>query len=204
MRVSTGELYATGMTAVTLLAAGVVGLSCASSNAPGQLTRKEAIEHAGRGYEGVGGISRSEEERVLGDPASLRLYSGILLGMRTWPYGADTVTMLYFLNRSHDKAYLVALLKYAEPGTTAFPSDTYTLAVFGLAYLAQELPARQRLEELGRDTKPQYRSVVADALAYVNSRAARQILRSLPRAGLPAGVQRLVEERLAIPDSVPM
>ncbi|MGI8498436.1 MAG: hypothetical protein ACR2OG_12720 [Gemmatimonadaceae bacterium] len=140
----------------------------------------------------------------MADPVTLRLYADILLGNQSWPRGADTATMLYFLNLTRDKVYLPAFLKYAKSDTAARWSNGYSMAVDALAHIAHELPARQRLEALGRDTvKPEYRALVANSLAAVNSRATREILRSLSRVGLPPGLQKLVEMRVASPDSVP-
>ena len=184
------------------LAALMIGHACLAvpAFAQGPLSQAERLNAVRLHFEGIGGISPSNLARVVADSASLAYYRDMLAGRVAWPRSVDTSMVMYYLVASRRPEFLPTFLTFGQVNLGPRRGTAYRVAVWGLAQLAAEPQARERLVALGQRTVPvPFRESVAHLLAIQESTAAQEILRGVYAADLPSSVQSEVRSAMVRP-----
>ncbi len=146
--------------------------------------------------EGISSYTREMRDAIANDPAIMTLYADVLEGRRPGPRGWQASTVIWWLAESRDPQYLEIFERYAA--TSEDPGEI-VVAIYGLARHIDRPSARRSLEDLAEAGTDRERASVALALTYVNTPAARTILRTLESQDLPGWIAAKRDSALAGP-----
>ena len=165
----------------------LTGSSCPSSEPPANKATKAQDDppdsliarYATMSHHGVGTMSGVVRQRLASSKAAVNAYAAMLEGRRNdvpW----DAYTALWWLAESGESRFVPLFLRRSSARTPREAADVYTVAVYGLARNAAEVPeASVRLREILQRGTVEERAVAGLVLAHVNDDAAQGLLRSV-------------------------